>query len=131
MVVHVNQAAGEARVSCRLDGQVQVMEVPLDQVAKRVASSAGLILDNLNAPATAKRITEQEDGWYFAAREGQVGPFRSRKEAGRQLVGYILKMQSIREAPREPRRSAERRRGERLGAPEALTPPLCGDVVSA
>lgn len=113
LVVHADEATGEARVTCRMDGQVQVVEMPFAEVVKRVASSTGLMLDNLNAPETAKRIIEDEDGWYFASREGRIGPFPSRKQAGHQLVSYILSMQTVRgAAPREPARAARSRRRE-------------------
>jgi hypothetical protein len=108
LVVHADDVAREARVTCRIDGQTQVIEMPLDQVARRVGASTGLILDNLSAPATAKRLLQQEDGWYFAAREGHKGPYESKKMAARELVRYVLCMQTGQAAndePREPRRA--------------------------
>lgn len=112
LVVHADEAAGLARVTCRMDGQVQVVEMPLSDVVKRVASSTGLMLDNLNAPETARRIFEEQDGWYFTSREGRIGPFGSRKRAGHQLVSYILSMQTVDRAPGAPARAARSRRRE-------------------
>jgi hypothetical protein len=116
LIVHADEATGVARVSCRMDGQTQIIELPLAEVTKRIVSSARLILDNLNGPETAKRIIEQKDGWYFSAREGQMGPFDSRKEAGHKLTKYILSMQTVNGTPREPSRSAQSRRHEAAAA---------------
>jgi hypothetical protein len=102
MVVDVNDAAGTARVSGRIDGQIQVVELPLGDVARRVAATSGVILDNLNTPEHDERIVEQRDGWHFVTREGQVGPFPSREEAARRLAGYVLSMQTVPGAPRGP-----------------------------
>lgn len=113
LVVHADEAAGLARVSCRVDQQTQVIEMPLANVAARVSGSTGLILDNLNAPETSRRIVEQNDGWYFASREGQIGPFPAREEAGRKLAKYILSKQTDgTRTPREPNsgRAAVRQR---------------------
>lgn len=106
MVVAADEAAEKARVSCRIDGQTQVIEMPLADVAQRVAASAGMILDNLNGPESARRLHQRKDGWYAAAREGHIGPFASEKEAGRELVKHILAMQAANDTPREPLRSA-------------------------
>ena len=109
MVVRANEVTGEARVTCRVDGHTQVIEMPVADVARRVSANAGLMLDNLNGPNTAKRLLQKDDGWYFASREGDKGPFLSRKEAAGQLIRYVLCMQTQPDAaPREPLR-AERR----------------------
>lgn len=113
MVVRADEAAGTARVSCRVDRQTQVIEMPLADVAKRVSSGAQLVLDNLNGPETTRRIQKQKDGWYFSAREGQMGPYGSEQEAARQLGRYILSMQTdppIRKTGQAagPRRAAAR-----------------------
>jgi len=118
LVVHADEAAGVARVTCRLAGQTDVVEMPLPEVARRISASPGLILDNLNGPASAKRITEGEGGWYFEAREGRMGPFGAREEAARELVRYVLSMQVAGGARREPLRPAalSRRPAEEVGA---------------
>lgn len=109
MVVAADEATEKARVSCRIDGQTQVIEMPLADVARRVAASAGVILDNLNAPESARRIHEGDDGWYVSSREGRMGPFATHKEAGHELVKHILCMQAANDTPREPLRSRSRR----------------------
>jgi hypothetical protein len=128
LVVHADEMTREARVTCRIDGQTQVIDMPFDQMARRVGAATGLILDNLSAPATAKRLLQQEDGWYFAAREGHKGPYESKKMAGRELVRYVLCMQTERAAtdvPREPRRAeANGRRASDLSARQAAAEAL-------
>lgn len=109
LVVRVDQASGTGRVSCRIDGESQLIDMPLADIAKRVATGAGLILDNLNGPQAAKRLRQRKDGWYFTAREGEKGPYDSRQTAGQELARYILSMQSLHESRREPLRSAARR----------------------
>lgn len=123
LVVHADETTGEARVTCRIDGQTQVMDMPLDQVAQRVSASTGLILDNLSGPGTAKRLLQQEHGWFFNAREGRMGPYDSKRRAARELVRYVLCMQAERapgEAPGKPRRAQpEGRRASDLQARQA------------
>lgn len=116
LVVHVNEAAEVARVSCRVDGQTQLIEMPLSEVARRVASGAALILDNLNSPESARRVLRHKDGWYFSAREGEIGPFESETQAGQELVKHILCMQTAGTAARQPlptARAVLRNQGER------------------
>ena len=116
MVVHVDEAAEVARVTCRVDGQTQVIQMPLPEVARRL--STGLVLDNLNGPETTRRLLRRKDGWYFSAREGQMGPFDSEKSAGRELVRYILCMQTTDQASRKALRSSgSRRRADSLRRP--------------
>ena len=122
LIVNVDEAAGTAHVSGRIDGRVQVVEMPLVEVTRRVAASAGVILDNLNAPDNDERLVHASDGWYFAAREGRVGPYASREEAGRRLAAYVLSMQTVPGAPRGPAlpaRGRRRRSHERSTIPAA------------
>lgn len=112
MVVSTNEAAQTARVSCGLDGHTQVIEMPLPEVAKRISSSSGLMLDNLNGPDSARRLLKQRDGWYFSTREGLMGPYPTEKAAGRDLGRYILSMQT--EGPR-PGPATTRPRGPTNG----------------
>ena len=115
LVVQTDETAGVARVTCRLGEQTEVLEMPLAEVARRISASPGLILDNLNGPGSAKRMAESEDGWYFQAREGRIGPFDSREEAGRELVRYVLSMQTSGSSRREPLRPpGTRRRAQAL-----------------
>jgi len=112
LVVHVNEAAGVARVTCRVGEEAEVLEMPLSDVARRISAPPGLVLDNLNGPESAKRILELKDGWYFAAREGRMGPFGSHKQAGRELARHILSMQTADEPRSDPLRPGGSRRRE-------------------
>ncbi len=94
LVVEADAAAGVARVSFRVDGQTQVMELPLAEIARRLSSGGELKLDNLNGPVAAKRIVRKPDGWFFAAREGFMGPYDSGQAAQRELARHVLAMQS-------------------------------------
>ena len=101
MVVNADEANDTAQVSYRVNETTQVLDLPFTEAAARVAGGANLILDNLNSPSSARRILEMKDGWYFASREGQIGPYGSREEAGQQLGRYILSMQEIGKTSRE------------------------------
>ena len=101
MVVHADEANDTAQVSYRVNDQTQLLDLPFSEAAARVAGGANLILDNLNGPSSARRILEMKDGWYFASREGEMGPYDSREEAGQQLGRYILSMQEIGKTSRE------------------------------
>ena len=116
LVVHANEASGVARVTCRVSGETEVIEMPLSEVAKRISSASTLILDNLNGPESVKRVIEGKDGWYFTAREGQMGPYRSRREAGRALVSHVLAMQTALPVRGEPPRAGGSRRREDVPA---------------
>ena len=101
MVVHADEANDKAQVTFRVNEETQVLDLPYSEAAARVAKGANLILDNLNSPEAAKRILEMKDGWYFASREGEMGPFESKEEAGQRLGRYILSMQEIGKTSRE------------------------------
>ena len=90
-----------------------MLDLPFSDAAARVARGANLILDNLNSPESAKRILEMKDGWYFASREGEMGPYESKEEAGQRLGRYILSMQETGQTSREPERAQSARRAER------------------
>ena len=87
-----------------------MLDLPFSEAAARVAKGASLILDNLNSPEAAKRILEMKDGWYFASREGQIGPYESKEEAGHRLGRYILSMQETGQTSRTPERAQGARR---------------------
>ncbi len=110
MVVHADEANDQAQVSFRVNEETQVLDLPFSEAAARVAKGANLILDNLNSPEAAKRILEMKDGWYFASREGEMGPYESKEEAGQNLGRYILSMQETGQTSREPERSQPARR---------------------
>ena len=113
MVVHADEANDKAQVSFRVNEETQVLDLPFSEAAARVAKGANLILDNLNSPEAAKRILEMKDGWYFASREGEIGPYESKEEAGKRLGRYILSMQETGQTSREPERSQNARQTER------------------
>ncbi|MEZ5558406.1 MAG: DUF6316 family protein [Pseudomonadales bacterium] len=123
MVLNTDESAGTARVSCRLNGEPQVIDMPLSEVTRRISSSAALVLDNLNGPESKKRVTKQRNGWSFSTREGIMGPYETEAEAVRELGRYILCMQttgtprkeSQPAAPSEQSRPAPRRRVSDLG----------------
>ena len=94
MVVAVNESEGSARVSCRLDGQSVVLDMPLTEVSRRISASAGIQLDNLNGPDSKRRLQSREDGWHFTTREGPKGPYPTEKDAARELARYVLCMQT-------------------------------------
>ena len=110
MVVHADEANDQAQVSFRVNEETQVLDLPFSEAAARVAKGANLILDNLNSPEAAKRILEMKDGWYFASREGDMGPYESKEEAGQRLGRYILSMQETGQTSREPERAQGVRR---------------------
>lgn len=103
MVVEADQTLGTARVSCRIEGQLTVIEMPYAEMARRVCASAGLVLDNLNSPESAERIVKKADGWHFCSREGLMGPYESEQEAASQLGRYVLSMQT--DPPRQTKRA--------------------------
>ena len=110
MVVHADEANDQAQVSFRVNEETQVLDLPFSEAAARVARGANLILDNLNSPESTKRILEMKDGWYFASREGQIGPYETKEEAGQRLGRYILSMQETGQTSREPSQSQGTRR---------------------
>ena len=113
MVVHADEANDQAQVSFRVNEETQVLDLPFSEAAARVAKGANLILDNLNSPEAAKRILEMKDGWYFASREGEMGPYESKEAAGQSLGRYILSMQETGQTSREPEHAQGARRAER------------------
>ncbi len=94
MVLDADDRAGTARVSCRLDGEQQVVEMPLAEAVRRISTASTLILDNMNSPESLRRISRQGDHWYFASREGSIGPYLSKTDAAHNLCRYILAMQT-------------------------------------
>ena len=94
LVLEVSDTAGTARVSCCLEGERQIIDMPLVDVMTRVGTAGALQLDNINAPETIQRISLRDDGWYFAAREGRIGPYATKHDAAQNLGRYILAMQT-------------------------------------
>ena len=94
LVVEVDNAAGTGRVSRRVDGESQVVEMPLAELGERISSSSNLQLDNIGRSDLSRRILRKRDGWYFSAREGLKGPFPSHEEAESELRAHVLSTQS-------------------------------------
>jgi len=94
MVVEADESTGIGRVSSRVDGQSQIVEMPLSEIGKRLSMSAKMTLDSIGAATSAQRVQQKSDGWYFAAREGLQGPFSSHDEARSELDSYLLASQS-------------------------------------
>jgi hypothetical protein len=94
MVIAVDESKEIARVSCRLDGQSVVLDMPLSEVSRRISASSGIQLDNLNGPDSRRRLQRQDDGWHFTSREGLMGPYPTEKDAARELARYVLLRQT-------------------------------------
>jgi hypothetical protein len=95
LVLEVNRISGIGRVSCRVDGKQQVVEMPLSEIRRRISSGAKLVLDNIDGSELSKRILREQDGWFFSAREGMMGPYRSGDEAERELSRHIISTQTL------------------------------------
>lgn len=91
MVVHVDPEQGVAQVSSRIDGKRQLLPMSIAEVTDRLA--AGLQLDALGAAEAASRILEKAEGWFFQAREGHKGPYKTSLEAKRALSRHIADAQ--------------------------------------
>lgn len=94
LVVAADHATETARVSCRVEGTTQVVDMPLSEVARRLTARPDLKLDNLNGPNAARRIVCQDGEWFFTAREGLQGPFDTSDAAKHGLARHILRMQA-------------------------------------
>jgi len=94
MVVEADESSGVGRVSSRIDGQSNVVEMPLTEISQRLSVSDKMTLDSIGAATSGQRIQQRSDGWYFSAREGLSGPFKSQNEAQKELTAYILSSQS-------------------------------------
>jgi hypothetical protein len=92
-VLEVDTESGFAQVSCRTDGEQQVIQMPVSEVGLRLSSSSNLRLDGLSTADTSNRIIQQTDGWFFTTREGSQGPYLSDTEANLALSKYILSAQ--------------------------------------
>ena len=94
MVVEADELRGVGRVSSRVAGQTNVVEMPLADIGQRLSVSSKMTLDSIGEATSTQRVQQKSDGWYFLAREGLMGPFSSHDEAQDQLTGYILSSQS-------------------------------------
>ncbi len=91
LVLDVDTESGFAQVSCRTDGEQQVIQMPVSEVGLRLSSTSNLRLDG--TADTSNRIIQQTDGWFFTTREGPKGPYLSDTEANLALSKYILSAQ--------------------------------------
>ncbi len=89
-VLDVDTESGIARVSCRVDGRQQVIEMPLSEVGLRLSSNSSLLLDGLSTADQSNRIIRRTDGWFFTTREGAKGPYPSNTDANLALSKHIL-----------------------------------------
>jgi len=89
MVVEADEIGGMGRVSVSIDGERQLLDMPISEIAQRLAKSAKLTLDSIG-DATAGRVQKKSDGWFFSAREGLKGPFDSQQDAQEALDSYIM-----------------------------------------
>jgi hypothetical protein len=94
LVVEADETTGRARVSCCIDGERQVLDMPLTEVSRHLSSGSNLILDNINGPQSASRVLEKEGAWFFSTREGLKGPFSDKDRAEKALGKYIVAAQS-------------------------------------
>ena len=86
LVLDVNTESGLARVSSRVQGMRQVVDMPVSEVALRLASPPE---QNLDVPVASSRVVQKSDGWFFVAREGLKGPYLSDVDAEQALTDYI------------------------------------------
>ena len=94
MVLEVDADAGTARISSRKT----LFDMPLNDVTSRLAAYTHLSLDGLNSHRNDKRLTEEDDGWYFRSREQERhGPFATRDEANHAMGQYIIAAQEGRQ----------------------------------
>lgn len=93
MILEADSASGIAMVSCRVDDTPQVVAMSLTEVMERLGNSTTLKLDGLSSAETEERVFEQDNHWFFRAREGEFGPFPNQQTAKRKLKEHILSAQ--------------------------------------
>ena len=98
LVLDVDTESGFARVSCRVDGEQLVLQMPVTEVGLRLSTSSSLLLDGLNSQKASGRIVQQNDGWFFATREGLKGPYKSDAQANQALKKHTLSFQGTAES---------------------------------
>ena len=92
LVVEIDEEAGIGRVSSRVDGEQQLNDMPLADIARCISANSDLALDNVGESAP-KRIVRKDDGWYFNSREGLQGPYLKGEEAEAALKQHIISSQ--------------------------------------
>ena len=91
LVLDVDLEKEIGRVSCQIDGERQIIDVPLDVIGAHLALGGELKLDSLNNKQS--RTVEKSDGWYFSTREGLKGPYPTDEAANEALNEHILTFQ--------------------------------------
>lgn len=94
MVIEADHESGVGRVSVRVDGKQQLIEMSLAEIGNKIAAAAGLSLDGVNSETQAVRVIRKPDGWFFNAREGLKGPYQSSATAERELNEYVVASQA-------------------------------------
>ena len=94
LVLDVISSKDIAKVSVgRADKTNKIVDMPLSDLMARLAKTSQFQLDGLNSKNTAKRLVEQDNQWFFHAREGLQGPYACRDSARQALSKYILSAQ--------------------------------------
>lgn len=93
LVLGVNTVTGMVTASFRSADQTEVIELPIAEVLERLSGDRSLKLDGLSAKSTEARVVEKHNGWFFRAREGEVGPYNDEVAAQRALRQHILSAQ--------------------------------------
>lgn len=96
LVLDVAIESQTARVSCQLNGERQILTLPLEELSARLSVDRDLKLDGLASSGTTTRVARSSDGWYFNSRAGDQGPFASEEEATAALGRYVVSAQSQR-----------------------------------
>lgn len=94
LVLDVAIDSQTARVSCQMNGERQILTLPLEELSARISVDRDLKLDGLASSDAARRVTRSSDGWYFNSRDGDQGPFSSEEEAASALGRYLVSAQS-------------------------------------
>ncbi len=92
LVLDVDLDNEVGRVSCQIDGERQIVDVPLDHIGAHLALGGELKLDSLNNKKQSRTV-EKPDGWYFSTREGLKGPYPTDQAANDALNEHILTFQ--------------------------------------
>jgi len=92
LVLEADPDTGMAQVSRCVDSERQVIPMPIADVCSRLATNVDL--DSLGKENKSDRTVEKDDGWYACAREGDIGPFETQKQAAKALEDHIRELQT-------------------------------------
>jgi hypothetical protein len=93
LVLDVDAESDSARISCRVDGDHQVFQMPISEVSRLLSANADMRLDGLQSTQAGNRVVGSSDGWYFETREGTNGPFQSKAAAREALGQHVIAAQ--------------------------------------